>query len=77
MRNPRLRATAAILVATLSVSLWVGCATNQEHRPLSSEEFRILYPRQYLDSLDPWERRDMERRMMEEDFLQRERERGR
>jgi hypothetical protein len=68
-----------MLVAALSVSLLVGCATNQERRPetLSSEEYRMLYPSQHFDSLDPWERRDLERRMMEEDIHQRERERGR
>jgi hypothetical protein len=58
------------MVAALSASFLVGCATSQERRTetLSSEEFRMFYPRQYLDSLDPLERRDEDRRMMEEEL---------
>jgi hypothetical protein len=70
MRNARFRSTAATLAAALSVSLFGGCATDRERRTetLTSEEFRILYPRQYLDSLDPSERLNVERRMMEEEL---------
>jgi hypothetical protein len=68
-----------MLIYALGISLLVGCATSQEHKPpaLSSEEFQLLYPHRHFDSLNPWERRDVERGMMEEDIQQRERERRR
>jgi hypothetical protein len=74
MRNPRFCSAAAALVTALGVSFLVGCATSQERRTetLSSEELRILYPRQHLDSLGPLDRQDEERRRMEEE-LRRER----
>jgi ABC-type oligopeptide transport system substrate-binding subunit len=79
MRTSPFRSTAAMLLCALSVSLLVGCATSQERnsQALSSEEFQLLYPYRHFDSLDPWDRRDVERRMMDEDIQQRERERGR
>jgi hypothetical protein len=70
IRNPRFCSAVATLVAAMGASFLVGCATSQERRPetLSSDEFRMFYPRQYLDSLDPLERRNEDRRMMEEEL---------
>jgi hypothetical protein len=43
-----------------------GWLRHQRSEGLSSQEFRILYPRKYFDALDPLERREVERRMREE-----------
>lgn len=77
MKSPPVRSTALRLVSALSFSLLVGCVNNQERRPekLSSKEFRFLYPRKHLDSLESWERSEAERRMMQEDFQERARDR--
>ena len=76
MTNARFRSATVALAAALGAGLLFGCATSKESQTetLSREEFRFLYPRQYLDSLDPLERRDAEHRMME-DELRRERKR--
>lgn len=70
MRNLRFGSNVAALVVALNVSLLVGCATNQYRRTktLSSEEYRYLYPRQYFNSLDPLERREVEDQMRQEDW---------
>ena len=75
MRNARLCSTAATVVGAVSICFLVGCVTSQERQRemLSREEFRILYPRQYYDSLDPLERRAIERRLMEEEWSERKR----
>ena len=67
-----------MFLVALCVSVFVGCATH-ERQPMtvSREEMRVLYPREYLDSLDPWERQAVERRMIEDDFQQREQKRRR
>jgi len=43
--------------------LLVGCATKHrslQSTPLSFEQYRQMYPRHYLYSLNPWERRQAE-----------------
>lgn len=67
MTNIRFRSAAGALVALSILGFLLSCATNQEHATerRSTEELRVLYPHQYLDSLDPWERNDEEGRMME------------
>lgn len=69
MRNAVLLSLVAVPTALLGVSLLAGCATKQTPRAeaLSAEEFRTLHPRQYLDSLNPWERREEESRLMAEE----------
>jgi len=67
-----------MFLAAITVSVFVGCASpHGQSKTLSGEEMRALYPREYLDSLDPWERQGVERRMIEDDLKQRERERRR
>lgn len=63
------RSIVATLVSVTCVSLILGCAAKNERRSetLSEQELRILYPRQYLKSLDPFEREYVERRMAEEE----------
>ncbi len=69
MRNARIRSSVSTLAAVLSLCLWAGCATRPARQTdtLSRDEFQILYPRRYFDSLDPLERREVERRLFEEE----------
>jgi len=66
MKNLPARCVASMLTCLLSVSLLAGCATEHNSKPdsLSPQEQRVLYPRQYLDSLPPSERSAAERQMM-------------
>lgn len=69
MKNATVPSIVAALLGLMCVSLIVGCATEKEHRSetISEQQFRTLYPRRYLQSLDPYEREYVERRMAEEE----------
>ena len=77
MRDASFRSIVAALIALLSVGLLTGCATHQENasKGLSEDQYRFLYPRKYLDSLDPAEREELERRVMWDEMRRERRER--
>ena len=70
MKKTEFRIRAAVLLGLISISVLSGCATDQKPPAdtLTKKEFRVLYPRQYLDSLDPSEQRDVEDRVREEQW---------
>jgi hypothetical protein len=67
------------LIAIISLNLLAGCATRPERRTedMSSHAYEYGHPRQYYESLDPMERRDLERQMDQEQRWQQEAERKR
>jgi hypothetical protein len=52
-----------IFTGVAACGVLLGCSVSQDAKPrkLSSEVVRILYPRQYLDSVDPIDRKVVER----------------
>lgn len=70
MKTSRVRLLAGMLAVALNVSFLAGCASNRERQTgtMSPEAFRFLYPREYNQSLSPWQQEDVEREMMEQEW---------
>lgn len=65
---------AAIIAATVGLGLLAGCATDRgEAGPWTYRDLKDLYPRRYLESVDPWERRHVELQIVEEEMKKKKR----
>ena len=69
MRNSHFRLSLAVVATLFGTSLLAGCATEQPyaHESLSDQEYRFLYPRQYSDSLNSSDRKEVEQGMQQDE----------
>ena len=65
---------AATIAATVGLGLLAGCSTDRgETGPWTYRDLKDLYPRRYLESVPPWERRQVELQIVEEEMNRRKR----
>ena len=69
MKISLLQSATATLSAALGASLLLGSATDHNRQPttLSDEQAQTVYPPQYLDTVDPLHRSNVERSMINEE----------
>jgi len=62
-----------MLIAAVVPMLFAGCVTTDDQQTSDDLRLRTLYPRRYIDSLDPWERRHAESEIGGEDPFEKKR----
>ncbi len=69
MRSSHFGSLVALAGCWFGLGLLAGCATQETSavNQLSPSDYRFLYPRQYYDSADAWERRELDLQALREE----------